>query len=87
MREMFICALEDLLGLTENSNDAPIARMTYIMLEIMRLKRVAKQRNAPVHAGQDVAFWNCSGCGMLNYDSWKTCAKCNAPHPNRPAGG
>jgi len=49
--------------------------------------RVAEQRDAPVHAEQDVAFWTCSACGMYNYNAWKTCAKCNAPHPNRSAGG
>jgi rubrerythrin len=84
MLEMFLSVLEEELQIEINPQRAPIARMCRIMNKLESLTSSAAQLLRAAESG-DVAFWNCSKCGMLNYESWQTCAKCNAPHPKSAA--
>lgn len=45
------------------------------------------QRSPTLRAadGGDGAFWTCSNCNFVNYHSWQTCARCDAPHPKSAA--
>ena len=64
MLEMFVHALEAELGLTENSDLAPIARMGYIMTEVIHLRRAAEQRNEAEPSGQICPL--CRGKGFTH---------------------